>query len=61
MTCGCSSRAERLLHRLGYRLHAGFWEMEARRGGPIQISAAELRQHHFRLTLFGVWKFLTLG
>lgn len=65
MACGCATRAEKLLHRLGYRKQgpkdARVWQLETRAGPPIQIPAAELRRRHFRLTLFGVWKFLTLG
>lgn len=62
MSCGCGTRAEKFLRKLGYQ------DTETNDGpaletsdGSVRILKADLKQHHFRLTLYGVWKYLTLG
>lgn len=60
MSCGCGSRAERLLKRLGYQettLLDG--KSRALTYGDVIIPVTDLNERHFVLTLYGIWKFLT--
>lgn len=59
MACDCGSRAERLLKRLGYEettMNDG--RSKALTFGNAVIPVSELNRHHFRLTLYGFWRFL---
>lgn len=54
--CGCGRRAKTLLEKLGYQKQGDDLVYSG-----VVIPVHELERHHLRLTLYGVWKFLTLS
>lgn len=62
MGCGCGKRAVTLLERIGYQRQEDTNKGETVLRLPetdIAIPERELERRHFRLTLYGLWKFLT--